>query len=57
MKSVYQLCQMPEYESPPSRGAWIEMYRLASALMLSESPPSRGAWIEMEDQKEFDKIW
>ena len=35
-------------QSPPSRGAWIEIginnvYKLASLT----SPPSRGAWIEM----------
>ena len=34
--------------SPPSRGAWIEIFYMASsACFPSVSPPSRGAWIEM----------
>ena len=40
---VYQGAQ-----SPPARGAWIEIayYGCAVAIVL-ESPPARGAWIEM----------
>ena len=34
--------------SPPSRGAWIEIYHFPLLLLFrAESPPSRGAWIEM----------
>ena len=33
--------------SPPSRGAWIEIYFTATIHVSIESPPSRGAWIEM----------
>ena len=35
-------------ESPPSRGAWIEICLCKSATdKISLSPPSRGAWIEI----------
>ena len=34
--------------SPPSRGAWIEIWRGAVRYTVHlESPPSRGAWIEI----------
>ena len=33
--------------SPPSRGAWIEIFRRWMARNSSASPPSRGAWIEI----------
>ena len=37
-----------ERRSPPSRGAWIEIYfACALACALLRSPPSRGAWIEI----------
>ena len=34
-------------ESPPSRGAWIEIGSKSNRGMEQESPPSRGAWIEI----------
>ena len=33
--------------SPPSRGAWIEIFPMMRAQIDRESPPSRGAWIEI----------
>ena len=34
--------------SPPSRGAWIEIYNIGNINgSRSTSPPSRGAWIEI----------
>ena len=35
-------------QSPPSRGAWIEILLLAALGILMPSPPSRGAWIEID---------
>ena len=38
----------PRVQSPPSRGAWIEIADCAGGLRkIAMSPPSRGAWIEM----------
>ena len=34
-------------ESPPSRGAWIEMAGFGRVTVNTMSPPSRGAWIEI----------
>ena len=34
-------------ESPPSRGAWIEILRIKRLHLNAKSPPSRGAWIEI----------
>ena len=34
-------------ESPPSRGAWIEILRSPWLAWAWPSPPSRGAWIEI----------
>ena len=48
MKSVNVVLLQNFLESPPSRGAWIEIRCLQ--LLLAEkaaSPPSRGAWIEI----------
>ena len=36
------------WQSPPSRGAWIEIERQKPCESHAESPPSRGAWIEMK---------
>ena len=37
-----------ETESPPSRGAWIEISVFTHDLLKYwKSPPSRGAWIEI----------
>ena len=33
--------------SPPSRGAWIEIFLYLYANLVKRSPPSRGAWIEI----------
>ena len=47
MKCLQLLPAVLVTESPPSRGAWIE---IASHLHLPvhlQSPPSRGAWIEI----------
>ena len=38
----------PGLESPPSRGAWIEISKGESQMLkVLMSPPSRGAWIEI----------
>ena len=37
--------RMPQ--SPPSRGAWIEIMLDEGKEEAVQSPPSRGAWIEM----------
>ena len=34
-------------ESPPARGAWIEIFTLIIIRLYVLSPPARGAWIEM----------
>ena len=34
-------------QSPPSRGAWIEMADCQKLTVSVSSPPSRGAWIEI----------
>ena len=34
-------------QSPPSRGAWIEIEALNNNTVVMTSPPSRGAWIEI----------
>ena len=47
MKSVSGPNQKEKEESPPSRGAWIEIYKDYSGSGAPESPPSQGAWIEM----------
>ena len=36
-----------EMESPPSRGAWIEILARCANAEREMSPPSRGAWIEI----------
>ena len=36
-----------EYQSPPSRAAWIEILPSSSGRLYSVSPPSRAAWIEI----------
>ena len=40
--------------SPPSRGAWIEIYSILHIVSGEMSPPSRGAWIEIK--KKIDKL-
>ena len=35
-------------ESPPTRGAWIEIKSDRHMHNKSESPPTRGAWIEIK---------
>ena len=47
MKSVPVQSAPAPVPSPPSRGAWIEMLRLAVGKLFVSSPPSRGAWIEI----------
>ena len=34
-------------QSPPSRGAWIEISNFLNGDSSGMSPPSRGAWIEI----------
>ena len=34
-------------QSPPSRAAWIEIFKTYLAENSAKSPPSRAAWIEM----------
>ena len=36
----------PPFQSPPTRGAWIETSRPRPICGWAESPPTRGAWIE-----------
>ena len=38
-------------QSPPSRGAWIEIGKFGKGYKVCKSPPSRGAWIEIKCQK------
>ena len=40
--------RMNAEQSPPSRGAWIEMSLSPYLAAALPSPPSRGAWIEIE---------
>ena len=42
----------PVKSSPPSRGAWIEIFAAFAAYGGVVSPPSRGAWIEIGYQYE-----
>ena len=42
--------------SPPSRAAWIEIYRTAPTLYMFRSPPSRAAWIEIPEVRIADHI-
>ena len=35
-------------QSPPSRGAWIEILNQIVGFLFHTSPPSRGAWIEID---------
>ena len=48
MKYILQLADIVSTQSPPARGAWIE---ILSSLKLPPvalvSPPARGAWIEI----------
>ena len=44
MDVVYRMVNV---ESPPSRGAWIEIMVASRSTLRSASPPSRGAWIEI----------
>ena len=34
-------------KSHPARGAWIEIFCVASVAFAAKSHPARGAWIEM----------
>ena len=36
-----------EMESPPARGAWVEIFIARVSGVSMESPPARGAWVEM----------
>ena len=38
---------LQQVQSPPSRGAWIEICHICIGHHLTGSPPSRGAWIEI----------
>ena len=37
-------------QSPPARGAWIEIPILESLGDVEWSPPARGAWIEISSR-------
>ena len=37
--------------SPPTQGAWIEIYNGHIMLMTVGSPPTQGAWIEIDNPK------
>ena len=58
MKFASPVCTAGCYESPPARGAWIEIAVVAFSYAMSLSPPARGAWIEMppEDEGELMKM-
>ena len=47
MKCRREAGRAVEDQSPPSRGAWIEIGRLRQQESQVVSPPSRGAWIEI----------
>ena len=47
MKSVVTPMGSLLAESPPSRGAWIEIQVSFGGPIAIMSPPSRGAWIEI----------
>ena len=47
MKSQCRLGLRQILESPPSRGAWIEIHVAKPPILSYKSPPSRGAWIEI----------
>ena len=47
MKFASPVCTAGCYESPPARGAWIEIAVVAFSYAMSLSPPARGAWIEI----------
>ena len=54
LKCFGSLYQVEEPESPPSRGAWIEIIRhRRNRESRGKSPPSRGAWIEIFVLKDF----
>ena len=49
MKLIIGIVACREVESPPARGAWIEMSMPSLTPFRAASPPARGAWIEMLD--------
>ena len=50
MKSHGRRNAISRAESPPSRGAWIEIHLSQSDEEDPASPPSRGAWIEIRTE-------
>ena len=47
MKFISLMVPVISQQSPPSRGAWIEIGKYHRPARISPSPPSRGAWIEI----------
>ena len=47
MKYPPRRCGLQYAQSPPSRGAWIEIGMWVCIGEAVASPPSRGAWIEI----------
>ena len=47
LKSFLKLDIVKQIQSPPSRGAWIEISFVIAPTTAASSPPSRGAWIEI----------
>ena len=47
MKWVSFLLEAKCTQSPPARGAWIEIHGNPVVNRITGSPPARGAWIEM----------
>ena len=49
MKSDGKVVNASFGQSPPSRGAWIEIVESGLYASGDWSPPSRGAWIEIPE--------
>ena len=48
MKYILQLADIVSTQSPPARGAWIEIPPpILAQREVFVSPPARGAWIEI----------
>mgnify|MGYP007034079836 CR=1 FL=1 len=47
MKFHHSLGKFRRAQSPPARGAWIEIHLKWKDRLKIESPPARGAWIEI----------
>ena len=57
MKFDAQAVRDGKYKSRPTRGAWIEISKIAQPPMLRRSRPTRGAWIEMGSPRSYPWQW